>query len=466
LTNAFRFAKPSLSILETVQMNHILPSALAILAAASVWQPLPARSAFSDQNWSALGSGMNSNVYALVASGSDLYAGGNFTNAGGVSANFVARWSGTNWSALGAGVGGAPPGYFPVVYALAVSGTNMYAGGLFTSAGGTPASRIAKWNGSSWSALGAGIAGAGFGGGYVGALAVMGSDLFVAGSFLSAGAVAANNIAKWNGTNWSALGPGTGGTYPYYGIVYALVVSGSDLYVGGNFVQAGGNAANSVAKWDGTNWSAVGTGMNGSVSALAVFGTDLYAGGVFTMAGGNPANHIARWNSGNWSALASGMDNIVEALAVSGIELYAGGWLTNAGGIAANYIAKWNESSWAALGSGLNNTVHALAISGTDLYVGGDFTTAGVTSANYIARARIGCTATSLVATNSSAFIRFSGVTGYQYNVERATGLSLNPPTDWTTLTTDPVSAASDGSFTFSDTNAPPGMAYYRAVQR
>jgi len=39
------------------------------------------------------------------------------------------------------------------------------------------------------------------------------------------------------------------------------------------------------------------------------------------------------------------------------------------------------------------------------------------------------------------------------------------PPITWTTLTTSPLSPADDGSFTFTDTNAPPGTAYYRSVE-
>src|SRR6266498_1548888 len=83
--------------------------------------------------------------------------------------------------------------------------------------------------------------------------------------------------------NWTTLGSGLGGVS--YSNVLALAVSGSDAYAGGNFTTAGGNAANYIAKWNGSSWSALGSGMNSNVYALAVLGSDLYAGGYFTMAG-------------------------------------------------------------------------------------------------------------------------------------------------------------------------------------
>ena len=89
----------------------------------------------------------------------------------------------------------------------------------------------------------------------------------------------------------------------------ALAVSGSTLYAGGDFTTAGGNAANYIAQWNGSSWSALGSGMNGHVYALAVSGSTLYAGGYFTTAGGNAANYIAQWNGSSWSALGSGMSS-------------------------------------------------------------------------------------------------------------------------------------------------------------
>ncbi|MEI2722040.1 MAG: hypothetical protein V9H26_00400 [Verrucomicrobiota bacterium] len=320
--------------------------------------------------WSDLGSGMDSSVYALAVSGNTLYAGGSFTTAGGVAVNRIAKWNGTFWSALSSGTSGG-------VYALAVSGTGLYVGGSFGTAGGTSSPRIAKWSGSAWSALGSGMNSA------VTALAVSGSDLYVGGIFETAGEVTANRIAKWDGNTWSALGSGMGGD------VFALAASGNVLYAGGSFTTAGGISANYIAKWDGSAWSALGSGIFGYVYALALSGTNLYAGGTFTTAGGLAASKIARWNGNAWSALGSGMGGTypnVHALAVSGTNLYAGGAFTNAGGIPAKYIARWNGSGWSALGSGMDGSVKALAVNGDTLYAGGYFTNAGGVLVNRIAK--------------------------------------------------------------------------------
>jgi hypothetical protein len=51
-----------------------------------------------------------------------------------------------------------------------------------------------------------------------------------------------------------------------------------------------------IARWDGSTWNALGSGLNNSVSAIAVEGPDLYVGGWFTNTAGTPfTDHIARW---------------------------------------------------------------------------------------------------------------------------------------------------------------------------
>ena len=124
--------------------------------------------------------------------------------------------------------------------------------------------------------------------------------------------------------------------------------------MGGWFTEAGGNPANFVAKWNGTSWSALGSGINSSVLALAVSGASVYVGGCFSQAGGNPANNIAKWDGTSWSALGSGVNSQVNAIALSGTDVYVCGNFTTAGGNAANHIAKWDTgtSTWSALGGG------------------------------------------------------------------------------------------------------------------
>ena len=209
-------------------------------------------------------------------------------------------------------------------------------------------------------------------------------SLYVGGDFTSIGTVSANSIAKWNGRVWSALGAGVSNP------VYALALdTNSNLYAGGNFVFAGGVSVDGIAKWDGSAWSALGSGMDAYVDAL-IFDTNgnLYAGGNFLTAGGVTVSGIAKWNGNTWSALGSGMDAYVAALAFDANgNLYAGGNFLTAGGLTVSGIAKWDGSAWSGLGSGMDAYVDALTFdTNGSLYAGGNFLTAGGVTVSGIAK--------------------------------------------------------------------------------
>jgi hypothetical protein len=267
------------------------------------------------------------------------------------------------------------------------------------------------------------------------------------------------------------------------GGVQARAVSGTTLYAGGYFTTAGGVTANYIAQWNGSAWSALGSGMGGdspfapSVSALAVSGTTLYAGGYFTTAGGVTANYIAQWNGSAWSALGSGIGGgipLVYALVVRGTDLYAGGYFTTAGGVTASHIAMWNGSAWSVLGSGMRGGssgpggpyVSALAADGSGhLFVGGEFSLAGTNVSPFIAQANIGTGVSggqfdNLVYSPTTGFgCTFSDATiGQPYRIQTSPSLAAG---SWTNLTNFTYT----GPMVISDRSAAAGpKKYYRAV--
>ncbi|MBO9327013.1 MAG: hypothetical protein J7463_17125, partial [Roseiflexus sp.] len=345
----------------------------------------------------ATSSGINNGFVASIAiSGPNVYVGGQFTNAGGVTgANNLARWDGSRWLTVG-----SPGAINGPVYAIAVSGSNVYAGGGFTNAGGSGASYLARWDGNQWRAVGSVQAM----NNWVLAISIDvidGADhVYVGGEFTNANGVDhADYVARWDGEQWLSLRAPS--VSAINGPVSAIAVSGSDVYIGGNFTNVGGvDGADYLARWDGRRWHAVGTpgAINGPVNAIAVSGTDVYVGGQFTNAGGvSGANYVARWNGTQWSGLLSGTFGIsgtVNTIAISGTHVYVGGDFTDAGGVpGADYVARWNGTQWSGLLSGtfgisstVNTTVNTIAISGTHIYVGGDFTDAGgVSGADYVA---------------------------------------------------------------------------------
>ena len=460
------------------------------LCTASDGRPIFRPTGAGDERWQnmfGLSNGADDRVLAIAQFGTTVYFGGKFRVVGGIVANHVAKWNGTAWSSLGTGTANGTD--FNVNALAVASNGDLYAGGEFSTAGGVASHGIAHWNGTSWSALGNGMFlstttvkalatgpnGMLYVGGHINsggditakwdgtnwtnmgsmgnsinqrpydevtAIAVAGNgDVYVAGTFSGSGTVTKWNgtalrplgaglplsfvnslavttngdmyaggnarngsgiscVAKWNGTVWSSVGSGLFDNTGSGNVIALVVGNNGNVYAGGNFTNTGTGTVNCVAQWDGTTWNALGAGMGysgasgNSVYALAVTNTgDVYAGGTFGQAGTVGASNVAHWNRATWNVLGTGngagLNGRLLALAVApNGNVYVGGsFFNNAGGVPVSNVACWNGTTWNDLGGGVTGFVKSLAVAANgNLYVGGLLPKAGTVAVNNVAR--------------------------------------------------------------------------------
>ncbi|MEM7516729.1 MAG: hypothetical protein AAF368_07375, partial [Planctomycetota bacterium] len=178
----------------------------------------------------------------------------------------------------------------------------------------------------------------------------------------------ASNIARFDGTSWSSVGAGLDR------VVSSLVVhdfgSGPVLVAGGRFTQSGTQTVGRVAAWDGTAWSSVGASPpDGPVRTLEVWNdgttTRLVAGGRFATADGQVCNSLASFGFGVWTPFGGGVNlagtgedggvNVIEARDEGGAQevLLVGGRFLAVDGVSANSAARLESGVWTDYGAGL-----------------------------------------------------------------------------------------------------------------
>ena len=305
-------------------------------------------------------------VLTISAGACDMYVGG--TIGGEEGENYVAKWDGIGWDRLGdASINGT-------VHAVVADGSEVYAGGDFSTIGELAVAGIARWDGTEWEEIGGGVEG---GSATVHAIELFGSDLFVGGDFTSVNGVEANNIARWSERTqtWTPIATGVNG------VVLELHVEGDWLYIGGKFTQADGNNAANIARYNLLNstWQRLGSGVNDSVFTIEVTDRTVFAGGSFTLSGIDEVNHVASYDrvTGDWSSLEGGTDGNVHGLEMRDSVLYAVGEFTTIGSLTTTGIATWEDGVWSAVGSGLDGAALAIATCAERICVGGSFAEAG-----------------------------------------------------------------------------------------
>jgi hypothetical protein len=154
------------------------------------------------------------------------------------------------------------------------------------------------------------------------------------------------------------------------------------LYVGGVFSRIGGIDADSLARWDGSDWSEVGGGVDGIVEDIEFYvegsDTTMFVGGHFYEVGeGQPIQMLARYADGQWSEVGgAALTNPVQAMAVHDGMLFIGGRFSEIGGHGTQRLAAWDGIEWQTYASGPDpRDGHSMAYdqaNGYSLLFGGD----------------------------------------------------------------------------------------------
>jgi hypothetical protein len=386
------------------------------------------------RTWSALGNGLNGDIYTMVLHNGKLYVGGSFTydGSGATLLNHLAVWDGNSWQPAGGGVNGN-------VTSIVFKGNDMYVGGYFKAVdpngSNTTASYIAKYDGSTWDPLGSTFTDG------VEAMIFVGDSLVVAGSF-SDNVTGLLHVGYYYQNTWNPLGEGFSGT------VFTLAQYHGEIIAGGEFTHRGDISAtlSSIAHFDGTHWQPYTSGgetgtSDGQVYSLAVVGDSLYIGGVFAHIAGVDAHSIVRLHNNTFTPLGSGVYGFVEkiwqgiggvyvggsfqvaggkqvgryakllpgdvwdaaesvnppyggyietsvnAVAVTPQYLFIGGSFTNLVGNVVNHIAAWDKKTrkWLSLSGGTDNYVSSIRVVGNTVYAAGNFSYAGDSVARHIA---------------------------------------------------------------------------------
>lgn len=198
------------------------------------------------------------------------------------------------------------------------------------------------------------------------------AKLYVAGDFSQFAGVDSANLIVWDNGQWQAFAAPA--SFSQVTVVEALngVVYISD--------------GTQVARWDGTQWHTIVTGVN-RIEKLQASADGLYVAGTFSSITGITAHKIAYWNGARWSALAGLIDGTIHDLEMGADGLYVAGSFNGVtGGVVSPGILRWN-GIWNSVGGGVQRryetsttiSVNSLVATPTRMYLSGVFDTVGNT---------------------------------------------------------------------------------------
>lgn len=336
----------------------------------------------------------DSNVNALILSGSTLYVGGDFTLIAGQS-----RKNLVSFNASTGALNTWNPAPDNTVYSLAVSGTTVYVGGYFSNIGGAARTGVAAIDAStgvatSWAPVLAGSSTP-----YVYAIEIDATNIYIAGYFLTVGGTPRASIAQFNITTGALTSWDPKLTYtPFQIYVYDIAVTTNAVFITGFFNAVNGVSRSTLVALDRSKasllaWDPAMTGT--SINKLSVSGSTLYLAGYFDQVGGLERYGAASIDISdmstvkvtNWAPKPNTLNTSVIAPTTSAV--FVGGYMNGFNWLDRQGFALLSDAThepWpfqVDLSGGGN--INTIAVKGNVLYIGGRFNLIGRDTRNNLA---------------------------------------------------------------------------------
>ncbi len=325
---------------------------------------------------------LDGTVMSIARLGGTVYLAGSFTTVGGAPRGGLAAVD----SVTGAVLAWAPvvTGTYASVGVLVADGSTVYLGGYFSAVGGAPRQSLAAVDAVS----GAVADFAPNANNLVSAIAVSGSTLYVGGDFTSIGGCSCRYLAGIDASTGAATSwrPAvvTASRAPQW--INTIAVSGSTVYVGGEFESVAGSARANLAAIDTATATATAWAPNpdAAVGGVAIDGSTVYAAGYFSHAGGAARGGVVALDAAGAATSWTGpvFRGDVSVVGAGGGTVYAGGRFRLVDGVARTNLAAIDEATgeataWNPATSSPNDWVFEMTAAGSTLFVGGAFTAAG-----------------------------------------------------------------------------------------
>lgn len=321
----------------------------------------------------------------------------------------VIVWNGQGWSTLGEpllAIGWPSSG--PLVLKMTWYAGELVVSGSFTRAGNQALSGLARWDGSSWQPLGAGLTpshGAqllqdgwyGSGGPWFTDSVQHEGLAIVAGTFdVPTPQGRASHVAAWDGGAWQSVanpppfGNGLRAATVFQDAIHVQEVDGWKhlaRYADGEWTmlprpeattrlgsiavhqsELVTHTASRLWAWNGSSWREL-----ASLGFIDIFGEPVplvSMGDSIVVRTSEFPSRLMRFDGTSWSQIPTGLAQhpAIKGLRKHGADLIAFGQFSTIGGTAASNIAAWDGAAWRSLGSGLTESVGDVRVRGADIF--------------------------------------------------------------------------------------------------